>query len=138
MEISEINPDGNVYQIKDATARTQIADLAAKGDYSTTEIDTGKKWIDGKTIYRKSGERGGVAANLEVTLDSSLTTSVVDTVVSVSLSEKGTSGNIIFGAGFVPGNVHRVSAIIKSEGFNLLASTDACSGVYWTIEYTKK
>lgn len=25
----------------------------ARGDYSTDEIDTGKKWIDGRPIYRK-------------------------------------------------------------------------------------
>lgn len=54
MEISEVNPDGNVYQLKDATARTQIAELAAKEGYSETEIDTGTKWIDGSTIYKKT------------------------------------------------------------------------------------
>lgn len=25
----------------------------ARGDYSTDEIDTGKKWIDGRPVYRK-------------------------------------------------------------------------------------
>lgn len=53
MEISEVNPDGNVYQLKDATARTEIAQIKAQDAYSTAEIDTGRKWIDGKTIYRR-------------------------------------------------------------------------------------
>lgn len=53
MEISQINPDGNVYDIKDATARTEITQIKAQNTYSMTEQDTGKKWIDGKTIYRK-------------------------------------------------------------------------------------
>lgn len=53
MEISEVNPDGNVYQLKDATARTEIAQLKAQKVYSTEEVDTGEKWIDGSTIYRK-------------------------------------------------------------------------------------
>lgn len=53
MEISEINPDGNVYQLKDATARTETAQIKAQKVYSTEEMDTGKKWIDGKSIYRR-------------------------------------------------------------------------------------
>lgn len=53
MEISEVNPDGNVYQLKDSTARAGIAQIQAQNVYSTTETDTGKKWIDGKPIYRK-------------------------------------------------------------------------------------
>ena len=53
MEISEVNPDGNVYQIKDATARTEIAQIKAQSVYSTEETDTGMKWIDGSTIYKK-------------------------------------------------------------------------------------
>lgn len=70
MEISEINPDGNVYQLKDATARTEIAQIKAQKVYSTEEVDTGKKWIDGKSIYRKvftgvSVPQGG-QANLPV------------------------------------------------------------------------
>lgn len=28
-------------------------DLASVKEYSTTEINTGNKWVDGKTIYRK-------------------------------------------------------------------------------------
>lgn len=53
MEISEVNPDGNVYQLKDSTARAGLAQIAAQNTYSTTEVDTGKKWTNGKTIYRK-------------------------------------------------------------------------------------
>ncbi len=52
MEISQINPDGNVYDLKDATARADIAQIKAQDVYATEETDTGKKWIDGKTIYR--------------------------------------------------------------------------------------
>lgn len=53
MEISEVNPDGNVYQLKDSTARAGLAQIGAQNVYSTTEVETGKKWIDGKLIYRK-------------------------------------------------------------------------------------
>lgn len=53
MDISEVNPDGNVYQLKDSAARAGLAQIAAQNIYSTTETDTGKKWIDGKPIYRR-------------------------------------------------------------------------------------
>lgn len=53
MEISEVNPDGNVYQLKDSAARAGLAQIEAQNVYSTTETDTGRKWIDGKLIYRK-------------------------------------------------------------------------------------
>lgn len=32
---------------------TNATDISNIGAYSTTEVDTGKKWIDGKSIYRK-------------------------------------------------------------------------------------
>ena len=53
MEISQINPDGNVYDIKDATSRTEITQIKAQNVYSTAETNTGKKWINGKPIYRR-------------------------------------------------------------------------------------
>lgn len=45
-EVSEIEAGGEVRTVKDATARKSLV-------YSTEETDTGKKWIDGKPIYRK-------------------------------------------------------------------------------------
>ena len=48
-------------------------------DYSTAEEDTGKKWIDGKTIYQKTFT--GTTENAEVTY---LTDYPIDAIVSVS------------------------------------------------------
>lgn len=53
MEISEVNPDGNVYQLKDASARAAIAQIKTQNAYSTEETDTGKTWINGKKVYRQ-------------------------------------------------------------------------------------
>ena len=33
---------------------------AARGDRSTSEVDTGMKWIDGRTIYQKTFDMGGL------------------------------------------------------------------------------
>lgn len=35
---------------------------AARGDRSTSEVDTGMKWIDGRTIYQKTFSMGGLKA----------------------------------------------------------------------------
>lgn len=48
-----VERDGQVYDIEDSTARSQIAALQA---YSLAEIGTGEKWIDGKPIYRLVAE----------------------------------------------------------------------------------
>lgn len=85
MEISEVNPDGNVYQLKDATARTQISQIKEQNVYSTEEADTGKTWIDGKTIYRKifTG-RFTASANVTVNIVSSANMPDIDTLVGYS------------------------------------------------------
>ena len=50
---------------------TNATDISNIGAYSTTEVDTGKKWIDGKSIYRKcltgttpSGNSSSLIANV--------------------------------------------------------------------------
>ena len=45
-------PDGTPVEVYDAEALTK-AEFTVFNTYSTDEIDTGKKWIDGKTIYQK-------------------------------------------------------------------------------------
>lgn len=86
MEISEVNPDGNVYQLKDATARTEIAQIKAQNTYSTEKTDTGKKWIDGKTIYRvtTSGTKS-IPANSTVTLFTIPVGGALETVISANV-----------------------------------------------------
>lgn len=39
--------------IKDGSILPQKLSSIARGDYSTDEVDTGKKWIDGRPIFRK-------------------------------------------------------------------------------------
>lgn len=51
---------GTIYENEDETARnnaqsvqTSVNTLISQKTYSTSEINTGKKWIDDKPIYRK-------------------------------------------------------------------------------------
>lgn len=48
--------------IKDGSILPQKLSSISRGDYSTDEVDTGKKWINGKTIYQKTFIMGGLGA----------------------------------------------------------------------------
>lgn len=56
-DVKIIDIKGSQWNLKDEVARARIVTIEEKVDknsaYSTEEIDTGKKWIDGKPIYRK-------------------------------------------------------------------------------------
>lgn len=57
-DVKIINIKGSEWNFKDEAARTRIETIEQKVDknftYSTEEVDTGEKWIDGKPIYRKA------------------------------------------------------------------------------------
>lgn len=64
-------------------------------DYSTSEIDTGKKWIDGKTIYRKVvndtlGTTNGAWKDI-----SAFTANEIDTVVKMNGIFKYSNGSCL-------------------------------------------
>lgn len=56
-DVKIIDIKGSKWNLKDETARAKIETIEGKIDknftYSTEEVDTGEKWIDGKPIYRK-------------------------------------------------------------------------------------
>ena len=56
-DVKIVDIDGSQWNIKDQEARNKIANLETlisnNNTYSTKEIKTSKKWIDGKPIYRK-------------------------------------------------------------------------------------
>ena len=49
--------------------------------YSTTEVNTQKKWINGKDIYRKVYNIARLQANTATNIDSSINTSTVQSIV---------------------------------------------------------
>lgn len=46
---------------------------AARGDRSTSEVDTGMKWIDGRTIYQKTFAMGGLKISGKTTVPHGIT-----------------------------------------------------------------
>lgn len=73
--------------ITDPDGRAIIAPV----DYSTDRVDTGSKWIDGKTIYRRVVTFGAVAKSTAVTV--SLGESAIDTVVCLNGAFKNNNGD---------------------------------------------
>lgn len=97
MEISEVNPDGNVYQLKDSTARAGLAQIAAQNTYSTTEVDTGKKWIDGKSIYRRVFKKTvSYQANVETPIVPLSDVANVESIVNMSITMENTANETTF------------------------------------------
>lgn len=50
-------------QLKDKDGNIIIPATGVTGDYSTTEQDTGYTWIDGRHIYKKTIDFGGLPNN---------------------------------------------------------------------------
>lgn len=61
-DVKTLNANNNSYNIKDETARTDIANIKTGRNFSTNEIDTGMTWVDGKKIYRKCYSYNGTVA----------------------------------------------------------------------------
>lgn len=77
-------------------------------DYSTTEIDTGKKWIDGKSIYRKVLTITSVASNTPHGITN------LDRVISYYGNMKRSSGVIIM----IPLVFNEITYQISINGIN--------------------
>lgn len=103
--------------------------------YSPFEVDTGNKWIDGKTIYRivlqgagATGAGGAVIGNLPTNFE---------TVVSIGGTAKRTSTGTVFDNNYNYTSSSRVDTYISSDGsvYCRTAMTDVeCIAI---IEYTK-
>lgn len=109
-----------------------IIDDVNENSYSTEEVDTGRKWIDGKPIFRKSGyaTTGGI-------LDSTLTSSYIDIPINFYGTRfYGTNWNFI--SGYSGYTSDRCYTFVGSQGLRLENQNNSFSKLYWTIEYTKK
>lgn len=133
-EIKQVDINGRVYDLQDETSRKNTV-------YSTTETDTGKKWINGKSIYRKAGiyNNGGTIGTGSITLDTTLTNKYVDAVIATGGSAIGTDTDktILAIAGYT-GQSYRLCIAVTKVGLIKMTSTDRYNNFNWWIEYTKK
>lgn len=98
MDISEVNPDGNVYQIKDATARAQITALSdqIKNDnilsaFETVSIGTSPETAatmqyDGFVFASWTNLQGGQGYDRSIVVNNNEAARTIGTVVSTGMS----------------------------------------------------
>ena len=137
MEISEVNPDGNVYQIKDATARNAIATIQNQFRYSTTEQKTNETWINNKPIYQKVIDFGTLPNNGQKNVRHNI--SDLDFCVSIEGVAYQASGSISLPLSN-PGTGGSTSQLLVS-GENVRVSTNfnatSYTVCYIILKYTK-
>ena len=82
-EIKQVDINGRVYDLQDETARKDNV-------YSTTEIDTGKKWINGKPIYKITTEGTASFGNGYWTYITLFSDGIQRKIVKLDISCEGT------------------------------------------------
>lgn len=100
--------------------------------YSTDEVDTGKKWIDNRSIYKKVIEFTSISANN--TQYKSFGVNNIDTIIgmngilkdSTTFRDINTTNNIIIFVNINNNNIYMVNN-----------SSDAFTNAYIIVEYTK-
>ena len=108
-------------------------------DYSTTEQNTGKKWIDGRPIYQKTFYGASANSGANLTLDSSFTDSLYDNVMMVNIRWGYTSGSNHFVIGSIfGGSSTAIFPNVYGNGLVLSNKTGVtATDIYITLEYTK-
>ena len=108
-----------------------VAQLNEERSYSTEEINTGKKWIDGKPIYRKVVNYGQLPNNTRTEISHNITN--IENVIKAEIIAKNTEAFIISNYG---GNT--CSCYVNQTKVSVRTDTDlsSYSGVV-VIEYTK-
>lgn len=123
-------------QINDIEASMQVA-----WDYSTAEVETGKKWIDGKSIYCKVVDCDALPATATTkTVAHGITG--LDTLVSAfACARNTTSGIRLVLNDVVPtGLANSVRFYIDDTNINIQTATtglDSYDDTYAVLEYTK-
>lgn len=123
--------NGTIYCVTDDPSDSAGGGGGGGVNYSTTEQNTGLKWIDGKDIYQKSiFVDGAVSVSTSATTVSSsyFDVSVVDTFISASaIRLTGSRGTCSTPA----------SAWKDGPSFKIYGSTTVTNVDYITVQYTK-
>lgn len=114
-----------------------INTLNEERSYSTEEVNTGKKWIDGKVIYRKTFNIGNLPNNTAKVVNFSIQN--LNDITKVEGIANTT--NIVLPIPYTsPDNTERISVYIAKVWGNITVNTISDMSTYYgcvTIEYTK-
>lgn len=120
---------------KITTNEEKINDLVSQKVYSTAEIDTGDKWINGKPIYKKTFAIIGITTTQKFMDISSLNKDLawIDVQNSFYKSNDGTDTGIIddWDSG------SRVSLVIASNSLYYKSNNNRYDRAWVTLRYTK-
>lgn len=111
-------------------------------DYSTTEMDTGKKWTDGKTIYRKTFTGQASSSTTDGTVET-INTGITnaDIIISLDGTLTDTNNTLVQKLGGYLNNINNASFLYYvRSGAKIQFSRGGSyhDGYYYiTIEYTK-
>ena len=107
--------------------------------YTTTEVDTGKKWINGKTIYQKTFIMGGLG--LATTIKKPHNISNLDMVIRIQgIAKENSIGATINLPHAADQQAYTVTVYADNSNINIQTYADQ-SGYktsFVTIQYVKK
>ena len=112
---------------------------AARGDRSTSEIDTGMKWIDGRTIYQKTFAMGGLKVAGKTTVPHGITN--LGMVINIrGIAKEDSIGATINLPHAADQQAYTVTVYVDNSSINIQTYADQ-SGYktsFVTIQYVKK
>nr|DAE23193.1 MAG TPA: hypothetical protein [Siphoviridae sp. ctQNW6] len=112
---------------------------AARGDRSTSEVDTGMKWIDGRTIYQKTFSMGGLKVAGKTTKPHGI--EKLDMVINISrIAKEYSIGATINLPHAADQQAYTVTVYADNSNINIQTYADQ-SGYktsFVTIQYIKK
>ena len=112
---------------------------AARGDRSTSEVDTGMKWIDGRTIYQKTFVMGGLKIAGKTTVPHGITN--LDMVINIrGIAKEYSVGATINIPHAADQQAYTVTVYADNSNINIQTYADQ-SGYktsFVTIQYIKK
>lgn len=136
--------DTSIAGIGDGTVTGAIADLAQGGSgitYSTSEVDTGDVWVDGKHIFRKVFVGSTSLTDGDNYIDQNFTSSYVDSIISIRGTFVDSSDNInpigYMYADFSNNHNMFVRALVRTGGLDLWVANTTINKHVIIIEYTK-
>ena len=104
-------------------------------DFSSNEVDTGKKWIDGKPIYEKTISLGALPNNNEIQVDHNITFDRVIDYIAIAQNSAGTVLKLPF---LSPTSSNNVGATVNATKVTVFTGSDRSGFTgYCTIQYTK-
>lgn len=105
-------------------------------DYSTTEINTGAKWIDGSTIYKKTVDFGALPNATYKTVAHQISNVSRFIKIEQSITNNGGTGALVLSSGQASNNDFNFYVTDTNIGITTSGDRSTCNA-YITLYYTK-